>query len=150
MFPRRKFDRSFAGKISRAELWTATGIFLLVLILRIVYAAHYRIDSDEPQHLHVVWGWTQGMIPYRDYFDNHSPLFHLLCAPLFALLGVRPDIVIPMRCAMIPLFALSLFFVGRIAGTLYSARVGLWAAVFTAVCPRCFFVSTAESRAFSE
>ena len=142
MFPRRKFDRSFAGKISRAELWTATGIFLLVLVLRIVYTAHYRIDSDEPQHLHVVWGWTQGMIPYRDYFDNHSPLFHLLCAPLFALLGVRPDIVIPMRCAMIPLFALSVFFVGRIAATLYSARVGLWAAVFAAVCPRFFFVST--------
>jgi hypothetical protein len=121
----RDFDQSFAGKISHAELWTATGIFLLVLILRILYATHYRIDSDEPQHLHVVWGWAQGMIPYRDYFDNHSPLFHLLCAPLFTLLGVRPDIVIPMRCAMIPLFALSVFFVGRIAGTLYSARVGL-------------------------
>jgi hypothetical protein len=45
------------------------------------------------------------MIPYRDYFDNHSPLFHLLCAPLFALLGVRPDIVIPMRCAIAPQFS---------------------------------------------
>src|ERR1700746_3396400 len=129
---RGEFDRSFAGKISRAELWTAKGIFLLVLILRIVYATHYRIDSDEPQHLHVVWGWAQGMIPYRDYFDNHSPLFQVLCAPLFASLGTRADIIAPMRLAMIPLFAVSILLLRQIAGNLLSPRAGLWAAVLAA------------------
>ena len=134
-------ERSFVDSISDVELWFAACLFSLLLVLRILYAVHYRIDSDEPQHLHVVWGWTQGMIPYRDYFDNHSPLFQMLCAPLFAALGTRADIIIPMRLAMFPLFALSIFFVGRIAGTLVSVRAGLWAAVFAAVSPRFFFVT---------
>jgi len=113
-----------------------------LLGLKILYAFHYRIDSDEPQHLHVVWGWTRHLVPYRDYFDNHSPLFQLLCAPLFGALGTRADIIVPMRLAMIPFFLLSLYFVGRIVGTLFSARVGLWAAMFAAVMPRYFFVTT--------
>ena len=111
-------ERFFFSRLSGVEVWFAIALFIFLLILRILYAFHYRIDSDEPQHLHVVWGWTQGMIPYRDYFDNHSPLFQMLCAPLFAALGTRADIIIPMRLAMFPLFALSIFFVGRIAGTL--------------------------------
>jgi hypothetical protein len=137
-----EFDRSLPGKISQAERWTAAGIFLLICFLRVIFAFHYRIDSDEPQHLHVVWAWTQGLIPYRDCFDNHSPLFHFLVAPLFGLFGVRPDIIVPMRLAMIPLFGASVFLVGKITATVFSPRAGLMAAVFAAVCPRFFFVST--------
>jgi hypothetical protein len=135
-------ERPFVNQISRLEGWFAIALFALLLVLRVLYAFHYRIDSDEPQHLHVVWGWTQGMIPYRDYFDNHSPLFQMLCAPLFAALGTRADIIVPMRLAMIPLFGVSLFLLARIAGSLISARAGLWAAVFAGVAPRFFFVTT--------
>ena len=80
-------SRPFFDEVPRIEVWFAIGFFVLLLVLKIFYAVHYRIDSDEPQHLHVVWGWTQHMIPYRDYFDNHSPLFQMLCAPLLGRLG---------------------------------------------------------------
>jgi hypothetical protein len=135
-------ERFFVSRLSGVEVWFAIGLFIFLLVLRILYAFHYRIDSDEPQHLHVVWGWTQGMIPYRDFFDNHSPLFQVLCAPLFASLGTRADIIVPMRLAMVPLFAMSILLLGQIAGILLSPRVGLWAAVFAAVMPRFFFVTT--------
>ncbi|MBV9299725.1 MAG: hypothetical protein JO066_12185 [Verrucomicrobia bacterium] len=135
-------QRSIVDQASRFEVWFATALFVFLLVLRILYAFHYRIDSDEPQHLHVVWGWTQHMIPYRDYFDNHSPLFQLLCAPFFTAFSPRADIIVPMRLTMIPLFALSLFFTGRIVSILVSPRAGLWSAVFAAVMPRFFFVST--------
>ena len=135
-------DRSIVDRASRVEVWFAIGLFVFLLALRILYAVHYRIDSDEPQHLHVVWGWTQHMIPYRDYFDNHSPLFQLLCAPFFAALGPRANIIVPMRLAMIPFFALSLYLTGRIVSILFSPRAGLWAAVFAAIMPRFFFVTT--------
>jgi hypothetical protein len=82
------------------------------------------------------------MIPYRDYFDNHSPLFQLLYAPFFAALSPRADIIVSMRLLMIPLFALSLYFTGRIVSILVSPRAGLWSAVFAAVMPRFFFVTT--------
>jgi hypothetical protein len=126
----------------RREYWVAAILFLVVLVLRILYAAHYRIDSDEHQHLHVVWGWTKGMIPYRDYFDNHAPLFQALVSPFFGWLGERADIVVPMRLLMILPFGLSVFLVGKIGSMAFSARTGLWAAVFSAVCFRFFFVST--------
>ena len=37
----------------------------LMIAFRIVNMLHYRFDSDEPQHLHVAWGWTQGLVQYR-------------------------------------------------------------------------------------
>ena len=86
-------------------------LLVLILGLKIVYAHVFRVDSDEPQHLHVVWGWVHGLMPYRDVFDNHMPLFQLLCAPFLwaamKLFGERPDIVVIMRIFMIPFFAAS-------------------------------------------
>src|ERR1043165_4382033 len=70
---------------------------------------HYRIDSDESQHLHVVWGWAHGRLQYRDIFDNHTPLFHLLCLPLFLIFGEQPSLLFYMRLAMLPLYGLILW-----------------------------------------
>ena len=79
--------------ISKGEAIVAAAIFTLILILHWFYLNRFRWDSDEPQHLHVVWAWANGLLPYRDVFDNHSPLFHWLCWPVFAWLAERPDIV---------------------------------------------------------
>src|SRR6185312_17228889 len=81
---------------TRRWLWPFCGA---LLVLRVVYAWALHVNSDEPQHLHVVWAWTQGLLPYRDVFDNHAPLFQLICAPLLALLGERADLVALMRLA---------------------------------------------------
>ena len=73
------------------------------------------MDSDEPQHLHVVWNWSQGRVAYRDFFDNHTPLFHLLMAPLLCLLGERADILNVMRLFVIPFYLVSIWAVHRLA-----------------------------------
>src|SRR4051794_17888837 len=78
------------------QLWETLGIAGLVLLwlgLRSFSVFNHLWDSDEPQHLHVVWEWTQGVLPYRDFFDNHTPLFHVLFAPVLRLFGERADIV---------------------------------------------------------
>jgi hypothetical protein len=80
-----------------AEMVIAGGVFFVLLTLRLFYATNQPWDSDEPQHLHVVWAWANGLLPYKDVFDNHSPLFQALSAPIFALLGERADIVTAMR-----------------------------------------------------
>jgi hypothetical protein len=131
-----------AYAISQNERLVTSVIFVGIILLKLICAVNYRIDSDESQHLHVVWSWTQGMLPYRDVFDNHSPLFQLLVAPLFYFLGERPDILIPMRVAMIPLFIVSLWLVRKIGTTVFGPRIGLWAAVFTACFPPFFLTST--------
>jgi hypothetical protein len=87
---------------SKCEAIAAAALFSLSLVLHWFYLNHFRWDSDELQHLHVVWAWAHGLLPYRDVFDNHSPLFHWLCSPIFVWLGERPDIIAAMRWLMVP------------------------------------------------
>jgi hypothetical protein len=137
------YDTTLA--ISRCEAVLAAGLFALIFVLHWSYLNHLRWDSDEPQHLHVVWAWAHGLLPYRDVFDNHSPLFHWLCSPVFAWLGERPDIVTPMRWMMVPLFLISLWCVYMLGAAVFSPRVGLWAAVLTALEPK-YALLTVEFR----
>lgn len=118
----------------------------LLILLKVISAYTWRVNSDEPQHLHVVWAWANGLLQYRDVFDNHTPLFHMLFAPVYALFGERPDILILMRLTVIPLFFMALWAVYMIGQALYSRRAGLWAMVFTALYPR-FFLASGEFRA---
>ena len=48
-----------------AEFVAATAFFVLMILIRIVNILYYRFDNDEPQHLHVIWGWAHGFIQYR-------------------------------------------------------------------------------------
>jgi len=116
-----------------------------LIVLRLIYAFVYRVDSDEPQHLHVVWGWAHGLIQYKDIFDNHSPLFQMLCAPLFRLLGEHSWIVIPMRLAMLPLYLVDLWIVYLMGKALYFQRWGVWIAMVAGGIP-VFFLTTTEFR----
>ena len=125
--------------LPRGERILAAALLLAALVLRCFYIYRYRYDSDEPQHLHTTWGWTQGLLQYRDFFDNHTPLFHLLFSPLVAALGERADILDFMRFAIVPLWFVCLWCVWKIGRTLFSPRAGLWAAVFIALLPWWFF-----------
>lgn len=108
---------------------------LAAIVLDIVAVYRYRIDSDEPQHLHVVWGWTHGLVQYRDIFDNHMPLFQALCAPLLRIVGERPDAVIAMRLAMLPLYGTAVALTYQIAMSCYSRRAAIWGTVVAALVP---------------
>lgn len=127
--------------IPRAERCAAALLLIIAFALRCFYIFRFRYDSDEPQHLHTTWGWTQGLIQYRDFFDNHTPLFHLLFSPLVALVGERTDILTFMRFAMVPLAMVALWAIWHIGSRVYSRRVGLWATVFLALLPWWFFPS---------
>ncbi len=127
------------SKTERIILFTLLSLFI---VLRVIYAFHLRVDSDEPQHLHVVWAWANGQLQYRDVFDNHSPLFQMLCAPLFKVLGVRGDILLFMRLAMLPLFLWCLWIVYRAGCKLYDQRTAAWAALIGGAWPVFFFTST--------
>ena len=125
--------------MSRGERLLAAALLLAALGLRCFYIFRYRYDSDEPQHLHTTWGWTQGLLQYRDFFDNHTPLFHITFSPLVAVLGERADILDFMRFAIVPLWFVCLWCVWKIGRALFSPRAGLWAAVFIALLPWWFF-----------
>ena len=117
------------GLRSRAELGMALFFFFGELMARIWAIFSYRFNSDEPQHLHVIWAWTHGLVQYRDVFDNHMPLFQIMCAPIMGLLGEHADALYGMRFLMVPLYLLSAWCIFRIGRIAFSARVGTWSVV---------------------
>lgn len=137
-------EPSIVTGITKAKgTWIATGAALG--LLRLLAVARYRIDSDEPQHLHVVWGWTHGLVPYRDVFDNHMPLFHVLTAPVLSVVGEHPETLIAMRAAMIPVFLAALWLTYAIARRCYGVAEARWATLITAAVPT-FFLTSIEFR----
>jgi len=122
-----------------------TVIASLTAVVRVLCFFRYRFDSDEPQHLHVAWGWTAGLLQYRDLFDNHAPLFHMATAPLLKLVGERPDVLLYMRAPMLLLFALVVYATYGVAAKLYSRRVAAWSALMLALLPP-FFLKSLEYR----
>ncbi len=125
--------------------WYLLPAILLLAVLRWVYAFNLSVNSDEPQHLHVTWAWTQGLLPFRDIFDNHAPLFSLLYAPLLNAIGDRADIVPWMRLANLPWYALTLWLTYRLGKSLFDRRIGLAAAAVTAL-QSTFFLKSVEYR----
>lgn len=126
----------------RALLITAAAT---TLVLRAMLYFRYRFDSDEPQHLHVAWGWTKGLVQYRDLFDNHTPLFHLLTAPMLGTVGERANVLLFMRAPMLLLFGIVVAGTAVIAERFWSTRVGVWSALLLAVFPP-FFLKSLEYR----
>jgi hypothetical protein len=134
-------SESAEGALPAREIAIAWGLLSALFALRILAAFRMEFDSDEPQHLHVVWGWTRGLLPYRDFFDNHAPLFHLLCAPLLAVVGERADALVLMRLALLPVTAAALACLWALGRRLVSPRAGLWGAVLAAFWPEHFLTS---------
>jgi hypothetical protein len=132
-------------RLPRAERLLAISMAILTLALRAVAFFHYRFDSDEPQHLHVAWGWTAGLLQYRDLFDNHAPLFHMAAAPLLRMFGERPDILFFMRAPMIVLWIVVTIATYALARRLYDGRVAVWATLLLNALPP-FFLKSLEFR----
>lgn len=111
---------------SRTEALAAVALFALGWLFKFWNLLFYRFDSDEPQHLHVIWGWTHGLVQYRDLFDNHMPLFQIMCAPILGLMGEHATDLYWMRVVMLPLYGLTLWAVYRLGAIIFSRRLGLW------------------------
>jgi hypothetical protein len=130
---------------SPRERGVALALLLAALALRLAGIWEYRFNSDETQHAHVMWGWTRGLLQYRDLFDNHTPLFHMLWAPLLAALGESVRTLFWLRLSMLPLYLAALALTYAIGRRLLSPRAALWGTVLTALLPP-FFVKTLELR----
>src|SRR2546421_3447955 len=123
------------------EFIVAAVLFALMILIRVIHITRYAFDSDESQHLHVIWGWTHGLVQYRDLFDNHMPLFHLLFAPIFGLIGDRATILYLMRFIVLPLYFVAAWCTYQIAVSLFSRRAGVWAVILVGLYARYHFVS---------
>ena len=58
---------------------------------------HVEFDYDEVMQAHTIWMITQGLVPFRDFFECHPPFVWYLYAPAFALLPDGPELLFGLR-----------------------------------------------------
>src|SRR2546429_9861206 len=131
----------YFGMSGPAEFAAAAVLFALMIALKLANMPHYRFDSDEPQHLHVIWAWARGFVQYRDVFDNHMPLFHMMFAPIFGFIGDRATILYVMRFVLLPMYFVAAWCTYKIGTCLFSRRAGIWAVILAGLYTRYHFIS---------
>ena len=72
---------------------------------------------------------AHGLVQYRDLFDNHMPLFQIMLAPIFGLIGDRTSDLCWMRFALLPMYFVAAWCIYGIGTLLFSRRVGVWAVI---------------------
>src|SRR6266403_908379 len=131
----------YLGMSGPAEFAVAATLLTVMIVLKLVNITHYRFDSDESQHMHVIWAWARGFIQYRDVFDNHMPLFQIMFAPIFGLIGDRATILYWMRFILLPMYFAAAWCTYRIGELLFSRRAGVWAVILVGLYTKYHFIS---------
>lgn len=68
-------------------------IFLLSLLLPFLK----KINHDEFEHIHSAWYIANGYLPFKDFFQNHNPLFWFMLVPAINIAGETIHAVIIIR-----------------------------------------------------
>jgi hypothetical protein len=118
---------------------------------RIPVIPHRRFDPDEFQHAHAAWCVFKGMIPYKDFFEHHTPWYYFLLSPFFHAFSVdtSPEsarhFLVFGRVLSLLLTGVSLVLIGLAGRAWQDRKVGLLAALFLVSQP-VFFEKTLEMR----
>lgn len=70
---------------------TALALIIGLYLWRLLLLKSVGFNPDEFWHLHAAWCLSQGMIPYRDFFEHHTPWLYFLLAPFLRLYRVDID-----------------------------------------------------------
>ena len=107
----------------------ALALLALAIILRGWLLFIRRFDPDEFQYLRGALCVFRGWLPYKDFFEHHTPLFFYLLAPLFAL-GENPDLIFIARMLMFSFAILNLLLVFRLGRAVYGPAIAWIASVW--------------------
>ena len=124
-----------------AERWDGGDWFLLaaivaLLVARLPLIAVRVFDNDEFEHAHAAWSVSKGLVPYRDFFEHHTPWYHFALAPFFRWFTVADSFESAqhfllfgrsLSLALTVLSAVLIYRLGRLGG---SRRAGLFAGLF--------------------
>lgn len=112
--------------------------YRIVIIAFILFAFFLRIpllqiryfDPDEFQHLHGARQIYHGEIPYRDYFDHHTPFIHFILTILYYIVGEDVQILFIARGLMLIFTGVILYLTFILGKKLYDTDTGLFAVLF--------------------
>jgi len=108
-------------------------------------------DPDEFEHSHAAWSVFKGLLPYRDFFEHHTPWYYFALSPWFRCFAVDQSyesarrFLLFGRLLSLVLAALSVVLVMAVGRLAANRRVGLLAGLFVAAQP-VFVQKTLEIR----
>jgi len=120
-------------------------------VARLPVLASRFFDVDELEHTHAAWCVFKGLVPYRDFFEHHTPWYYYLLSPFFRWFDVagsfesaRHFLIFGrvLSSLLTVLSALVIIVIGRL---LASNKVGLLAALLLVSQP-VVFQKTVEMR----
>ena len=79
-------------KLKKSSYFSLTPFILINVLLLATWGWLTGIGHDTPEHFHCAWMVSQGLIPYKDFWQHHPPLLWLILAPLFKIL--KPTVLI--------------------------------------------------------
>ncbi len=146
--------RSFGQEARRKA-----AVFAYVVLIAIggLFAAwipmirHRFFDADEFEHAHAAWCVSKGMIPYKDFFEHHTPWYYYLLRPFFHWFDVAGSFegathfLFFGRALSMGLAILSVFLVVKLGRLWEHREVGLLAGLFLVSQP-VFFEKAIEMR----
>ena len=93
------------------------------------------IDQDELENLHCSWMISKGLVPFRDFWQHHSPLFWITLAPVIQLFKPSILIINISRISAISTYLGSCFIGWRIAKVVWkeSADLSFYLLIFASV-----------------
>lgn len=105
------------------------GLLIFVALTKSAQVYYHSFDKDEFQHLHAAWLVHSGRVPYLDFWENHTPLFYWIAAPLIGSVDQAAHVIFLGRLAILPFFALTAVFFYKLARLRFPPRAALLATV---------------------
>ncbi len=140
------------SKNHKTLLWiTALVLIVVVYFSRLWLLQTRKFDPDEFEHLHSAWLISQGFLPFKDYFEHHTPAMHFLLAQFFSFFDVEAnfreasEMLFFSRRFMWVLTGIILIINFKIGQQWRNWRVGIVGTVFL-VCTVMFQTKTLEIR----
>src|SRR3569623_1459042 len=131
----------FQAPTTTDRFWRSPGVIFLSIAIIVLLLAQLPsvptrfFDPDEFEHAHAAWSVSRGLVPYRDFFEHHTPWYYYLLAPFFRWFAVDQSFVGAMhflefgRLLSLTMTALSAGLVFLIGRTIGGRRIGLFAAL---------------------
>ena len=134
--------------VSAPFIFLATVAFF---VARIPLMPHRVFDPDEFEHAHAAWSVFKGLVPYRDFFEHHTPWYYFGLSPFFRWFTADQSFeaarhfLLFGRLLSFALAVLSVLLVVRVGRLIANRGVGLLAGLFVAAQP-VFIQKTLEIR----
>lgn len=104
-------------------------IALLLIARQLWWALFGELNVDEFENLHIIWLYENGVMPYRDYYHTHLPIYNVILYPIYLIFGPSAELPSAVRLIFSPLVFIAIWQIAYIAYKITCSRLASWLAI---------------------